>query len=77
MTNIIKHANANKVGLHFNWSEERMQIELSDNGLVSEDKYHNGYGAGIRNMKRRAKQIEADLKIETEFRRWHLNNPQK
>jgi len=64
MTNAFKHANCNKLILHFKQKEDVLVISCIDNGKgVSEEEMSSKNG--LSNMKKRAKKINGDLDVVT------------
>lgn len=68
MTNIIKHATAEKVEIRIGFSEELLNITISDNGKGFDTATINASekpasGLGLRNMQHRARLIDANLSI--------------
>jgi signal transduction histidine kinase len=64
MSNILKHAKASKVCLHFQVSQGEMSVCLSDNGKGFEKEKEKG-GNGLMNMHSRAKKLNGKLQIES------------
>jgi len=65
LTNIMYHANANKVIILLNGTTKKVSITISDNGngfLLSEEKTHSG----LASMQERADSINAQLLISSE-----------
>jgi ligand-binding sensor domain-containing protein/signal transduction histidine kinase len=65
MSNILKHAKASKVRLHFQVSQGQMSVCMSDNGKGFEKEKEKG-GNGLMNMHSRAKKLNGKLHIESE-----------
>lgn len=65
MTNALKHSNGDKIFFNLSQSGEKYQLTLRDNGTI-DDNIHNKKGKGLQNMKARAKQIDADLDINSD-----------
>lgn len=65
--NIAKHAPGSEVALHFQESDKTLKISLSDNGNgFDQRKVSTDNHFGLSNMKARAKDIGADLRISSE-----------
>ena len=65
MNNILKHAHATKVAITLSKEDERVILEICDNGIgldYSSEKINSGLG--IKGMQERAKQIGASLDLE-------------
>jgi len=68
MTNILKHADCRKVKLVFRLNNRKLKMTLLDNGSGFDiDKLYpqNGSGNGLRNMRKRAKQIGGEMTIQS------------
>lgn len=75
LTNTIKHACATDVILRSNFTDDFLVLELEDNGcgfeitkepfLGSEHSINVLHGNGLKNIMRRAKEINAELKIDS------------
>jgi two-component system NarL family sensor kinase len=66
--NIIKHANASKVWLHLDYSEQLLNISIRDNGVGFVPEEANGKGsAGLINMRSRAKSFGGNLIVSSEM----------
>lgn len=64
--NIIKHSNANRVFLNFNYLESSLEVFIKDNGngfLFSEVNYKEKMHAGLINMKNRAKAFGGSMEL--------------
>ncbi|UVD79859.1 histidine kinase [Myroides albus] len=62
--NVNKHANASKCKLHVAFENNYIIFSIKDNGLGM--KYNSNHGIGLKNIKERADNISAKLKIESE-----------
>ncbi len=67
-SNTIKHSKASTLCVGIDYSDKKLTITADDNGIGFE-KNLNFAGIGIRNMKNRARLINADLSIESERNR--------
>lgn len=67
-SNTIKHSKASTLCVGIDYDDEKLTITADDNGIGFE-KNLNFAGIGIRNMKNRARLINADLSIESERNR--------
>jgi two-component system, NarL family, sensor kinase len=67
LQNILKHAEASKIDVEFNYTPSQTNITITDNGkgfnISALDA--NATGIGLKNMKSRAALINAELKIES------------
>lgn len=63
LNNIIKHTNATAIKVKLKKARVNIRLEISDNGAGFDVKKANQFGLGIKNMRTRAKQIGADLKV--------------
>ncbi len=68
LNNIVKHARADSIEVRANYTGDKMELIITDDGegvdlspLNRND--HSGFGLGIRNMHNRASLIGADFKI--------------
>lgn len=64
MSNILKHANATNIHLHFNVLRDGVSVCLTDDGQGF-DKEREKSGNGLMNMKSRAKKLNSQLYIES------------
>lgn len=62
ITNILKHSNADRVTLYINQSSDQFDLRLHDNGEASNKTISDGLG--LSNMKMRAEEIGANLKVD-------------
>ncbi len=67
-SNTIKHSKASTLCVGIDYDDEKLTITADDDG-VGFEKTLNFAGIGIRNMKNRARLINADLSIESERNR--------
>ena len=68
LANVVKHANASRIEVFFDFSQTRPQIVIKDNGRgfdLEETEKRNGHHFGLRGMKERIKQLGAKLVIKT------------
>ncbi len=68
--NIIKHAHASHVQIALDFRQEAFLLQISDNGRGFNESEIinnslNGSGLGLRNMKNRARLIDAEINIES------------
>ncbi len=68
--NIIKHADAQTVKVSANYSDEQLELEITDNGkgfdlTALNNEMKNDFGLGIRNMNNRAKLIGAEFNMSS------------
>lgn len=71
LSNIIRHAKATVVKIDMEYTDERLMLSVSDNGIGIDQTQLPGNGiyktgAGIRNMKNRAELIGASLHLDSE-----------
>lgn len=72
ISNIIKHAEADRIVVTAVYEEKEIKLNVKDNGKgfdlspLSENN-NSGYGLGIRNMHNRAKLIGADFKMNSDI----------
>jgi len=66
ITNISKYAEASEVNLHFLIENNTYSFELSDNGIGFDTSSHKSRGIGLKNMQKRAKEINANLEIKSQ-----------
>jgi signal transduction histidine kinase len=64
MSNILKHAKAGKVRLHFQATHDHLSVCLSDDGQGFEKEKEKG-GNGLMNMHSRARKLNGQLQIES------------
>jgi len=65
MNNILKHSQATKVEITLTKEEEKVILEICDNGIGLDNSAENiNSGLGIKGMQERANQIGASLKLE-------------
>jgi signal transduction histidine kinase len=65
MNNILKHSQATKVEITLNRDDEKVILEICDNGIGLDDSAENfNSGLGIKGMQERANQIGASLDLE-------------
>lgn len=67
LNNIIKHANASKISIHFSYAEENLQVMIEDNGkgFNLEEAIEKSAGMGLHNLFKRAKMIGGELSIDS------------
>ncbi|HTN46321.1 MAG TPA: ATP-binding protein [Flavipsychrobacter sp.] len=61
--NVLKHAQADKLGIILTYQEDRLEVKITDNGKGFETEGLNYESLGLRNMFLRAKLLNGDLKI--------------
>lgn len=68
LNNMVKHSEAKEIRLKLNCTENLLRLFLSDDGkgFNVEEKLKNGTGAGLQNLQKRAKLINATLTINSE-----------
>lgn len=69
LNNMVKHSNAKEIKLKLNSTKDLLRLNLSDdgNGFDVEEKLKNGTGAGLYNLQKRAKLINATLTINSQI----------
>ena len=68
LANVIKHSGATHVNMNIDQTGEMLEIKLTDNGRgFNSDSVSSGYG--IRNIKKRCDEIEAECSIESQLGR--------
>ncbi len=65
-SNTIKHSKGSKLEVFFNYKEDSIEIIAKDNGVGFEMKRIRYKGIGLRNIKARAKLINAEAKLKSE-----------
>lgn len=65
LTNIMKHAKAKKVIVKFSNQDDKIQLEIQDDG-VGMNKTKSKRGIGIKNITSRVRQIQGNLAIDSE-----------
>jgi len=74
LANIIKHAKASAVDVHFSVEGGRVSLEVRDNGVGLDGK--RASGRGLVNMKNRAREMDGELAVTTDKgTRVHLDFP--
>lgn len=68
INNIIKHAHADRVEVNLTYTDHAMRLTIEDNGIginpiTGSQQSKPDSGAGLRNMKNRAKLIKAELNV--------------
>lgn len=68
LNNMVKHSDAKEIKLKLSSTEDLIRLVLSDNGkgFDVEEKLKNGTGAGLQNLQKRAKLINATLTINSQ-----------
>lgn len=65
MTNIFKHAYASEVKIALQADKSKIEMSIKDNGKGISDESQNGFGNGLKNMRKRAESINAQFNIES------------
>jgi signal transduction histidine kinase len=63
--NIIKHAHANEVAITAQINNRFLQLKIADNGKGFDPVKLTPFGNGLKNMQRRASEIDAQLEIDS------------
>jgi ligand-binding sensor domain-containing protein/two-component sensor histidine kinase len=63
ITNIVKHSNATHVAVTVTRENNKIKLKIKDNGTIVPKSTANLSGNGLKNMRMRAKKINADLQI--------------
>lgn len=61
--NILKHANASNATVHILVMKDKLSIQVKDNGTGITNP--NQFGNGLKNMRKRAEEIQGDMKIHS------------
>jgi ligand-binding sensor domain-containing protein/signal transduction histidine kinase len=64
--NIIKHADASRVQMSVNFSENRLSILIADNGKGMAVAGENSHGNGIKNMRQRVKNLNGKFTLKNQ-----------
>lgn len=59
--NIIKHSGADRVHLVIHFHNDQLRIKISDNGIGLTARQKENFGNGIKNMRKRAEQVNGKL----------------
>jgi len=66
LNNILKHAHASVIKVSLNKNADKILLEISDNGIGFDLNFTEQYGGqGLKGMRERAEQINADLRISS------------
>ena len=65
LTNVVRHAEANKVSIRLAWQEPNLVLTVSDDGRGFDASQSLKHHYGLTNMKERARSIGSDLSIES------------
>jgi signal transduction histidine kinase len=65
MTNTFKHAQASEVKVALQADKSKIEMSIKDNGKGISDESHNGFGNGLKNMRKRAESINAQFNFES------------
>ena len=68
LQNIVKHSVAEKVNIHISQSDSIFKMEIEDDG-IGFDTQNNYQGNGLKNLRKRAKEINGKINIESELNR--------
>lgn len=63
--NTLKYAEATSLSIHFSQKGRQMELCIKDNGTFKSDNNSFNGGYGLKNMKKRAKDINADIELDT------------
>jgi len=69
INNILKHADASRITVNLNFSNEQLQLEITDNGkgfILAEVSGQSDTGAGLKNIQKRIRMINGFFSMETE-----------
>ena len=66
LNNIVKHANATEAAIDFTVKNNHYHMTIRDNGTGMDLARNKGFGNGIANLEKRAKQIQADIQISSQ-----------
>ncbi|QGJ70012.1 Hypothetical protein PBC10988_17010 [Planctomycetales bacterium 10988] len=66
VNNAVKHAEATKIMIHLDENDQRLLLEISDNGVGLPPGIKLGQGLGLRTMPYRATVIGAELEIQSD-----------
>ncbi len=64
--NAARHSQADKVEVQFGMNSNTLKLVVQDNGIGIDESLERSGGHGIKNIKKRAQQIGADLQLETD-----------
>ena len=65
LQNIVKHAHATEVWLRINVSEQRLHMEIEDNGCGFDRVPENAWADGLHNMRQRLAEVGGDCTIQS------------
>lgn len=68
-SNVIKHSKASKLSVNLNFTDTKLTITASDNGIGYNTRQKSHTGLGINNMKKRGNLINAEINITSEIER--------
>jgi signal transduction histidine kinase len=66
LNNIMKHSQASKVKIRVSVDNDKLIIEIADNGVGIDTEQLRRFGNGLNNMKKRMQNIHGDLRVETD-----------
>ncbi|MBS1756527.1 MAG: hypothetical protein JSU03_04560, partial [Bacteroidetes bacterium] len=64
--NTVKHANATVVNIIMEYNDEGIHLYIHDNGIGINFENNNSFGNGLKNMKKRMKDIGVKFSIEND-----------
>jgi len=65
LNNVVRHAHANKVRLRITITTMHLEVLVEDNGCGFARPPENSLSDGLRNMRQRAKELNAELNLES------------
>lgn len=65
--NTLKYAEATSLSIHFNQKGKKMKLCIKDNGTFKGDSNSFNGGYGLKNMRKRAKDINANIELDTKL----------
>lgn len=77
LSNILKYAQATRIGIRLKISPDRLILSIENNGKEYNPEHGRNGGVGLDTMRERAKTIGATLRAETDERgqKFHLEVP--
>ena len=66
LNNIMKHSQASKVQINIAVENDKLIIQIADNGIGIDTEQLRRFGNGLNNMKRRMQNIQGDFRVETD-----------
>jgi len=62
----VRHANPTRIVMTLQWHAPTLVLQVTDNGTgIPADRLENCEGFGLRNMRERAKEIDARIEVHT------------